>query len=1452
MDNITALTLRIGATDAGAITVSAALTPSSITNLSLLSDAGLTQTATVTVSGLRIDVDDAVTMTQANVVTTLAANVSTSGQSFSFSESSALVVGTVDGTVGVTTSGGTITISTTTGTFTVTDNIAAGAAAVNLTAGADDQLFDNNAAITGNAATVTAADMALEGGTVNVGSGIVTLIPDSTDVDAIDLGNGTEDSADTLELSDAELDTITALTLRIGATDAGAITVTSTMTPANITNLSLLSDAGLSQSATITVSGLRIDVDDAVAMTQANVVTTLAANVSTSGQSFTFNESNTLVVGTVDGTVGVTSNGGTITVTTANGTMTVSSAVAAGSGTVNLTAQTANQLIDNNAAISGGAANLTADDMALEGGTVNVGSGIVTLDSNLAGIAIDLGDPTDSTTATLELSDTELDTITATTLRIGATDAGAFTVTASLTPANITNLSLLSTAGVTQETGDTITVSGLRIDVDDAVTLTQANNVTTLSAVLSVSDQAFSFTDADTLQIGTVDGTAGVTTNKGAIAVIVSTGDLTVANNVNSGVGTVALTTSQNEKKITINTGVTVTGTGTGGVSLTADKMSIVGSITATGRIVTLKPSIAGEAINLGSGTDIATNTLELSDGELDNITATTLRIGATDAGAISVSSALTPANITNLSLLSDAGVSQSGSATITVAGLRIDVDDAVTLTEANNVTTLAANVSTSGQTFSFTDSNALTVGTVDGTVGVTTSGGTITISTTTGTFTVTNNVAAGAAAVNLSIGGDDQLLDNNAAITGNAAILTADDMALEGGTVNVGSGVVTLKPDSADVDAIDLGNGTEDTDDALELSDTELDTITALTLRIGATDAGAITVSSAMTPANITNLSLLSDAGLSQSATITVSGLRIDVDDAVTMTQANVITTLAANASTSGQAFTFNESNVLTIGTVDGTVGVTANGGTITVTTANGTMTVSSAVAAGSGTVNLIAQTANQLIDNNGVISGAVVNLKADDMALAGGTINAGASGMVTLISNNSGNAVDLGDTTDSTPATLELSDGELDTITALTLRIGADASNSISGGAISVTAAISPANATNLSLASTTTLSQSASATVTVTGLRIQTTGNVTMNVASNNVTTLAGNITGTGTFSFKDANTLIIGEVDTTQGLTTNNKTIQVDVTTGNLTVNNNSSGSADEVAAGSAAITLNANGNEASTQIASNARVQSTGNITIISDKLDLQGTIGKSGSAAAIVILAPETTLDADAIDLGSTTDVATNTLELSNAELDRITAATLRVGSTTSGAITVTANGVGPDLVTAAFTLITDLGVGTDGATGTITYTNVTGGLKIDADTNVSLNNANNVKVLAAVVADSGQTFTFKDSGSTVGTELSIGTVDGTDGVSTNNGAIVITVTGTGASNLVVTNTSATNDIDSGTSTVALTASGLAAFIETKADSNIKGDGGVTLTSDNQLLSGTINGTGANIVTLLP
>ena len=130
-----------------------------------------------------------------------------------------------------------------------------------------------------------------------------------------------------------------------------------------------------------------------------------------------------------------------------------------------------------------------------------------------------------------------------------------------------------------------------------------------------------------------------------------------------------------------------------------ADKMQLDGSLVAADGLIALVSQNSGQAIDLGSTSDDAANTLELSDAELDRITARTLRIGDSLTGAITISLALTPTGTSRLRLQNNSTVSQS--AAIEVPELAVTAHGTIDLYNvANIVTRVALFTSSSSSVF--------------------------------------------------------------------------------------------------------------------------------------------------------------------------------------------------------------------------------------------------------------------------------------------------------------------------------------------------------------------------------------------------------------------------------------------------------------------------------------------------------------------------------------------------------------------------------------------------------------------------------------------------------------------------------------------------------------------------------------------------------------------------------
>src|SRR5262249_12785752 len=142
--------------------------------------------------------------------------------------------------------------------------------------------------------------------------------------------------------------------------------------------------------------------------------------------------------------------------------------------------------------------------------------------------------------------------------------------------------------------------------------------------------------------------------------------------------------------------------------------------------------------------------------------------------------------------------------------------------------------------------------------------------------------------------------------------------------------------------------------------------------------------------------------------------------------------------------SFTFVNAGDLTIGTVDGIVGVTTNDGAINIQTLSGNLTVNNDVSAGAATIRLVANGLNRLFSNNAAISnsgGKTITIAADQMALGpspASSISDVGGGRIILQEGTGGLPINLGTSSDPT-GQLNLDSNELNTVsTTGVLQIG------------------------------------------------------------------------------------------------------------------------------------------------------------------------------------------------------------------------------------------------------------------------------------------------------------------------------------------------------------------------------------------------------------------------------
>jgi len=154
----------------------------------------------------------------------------------------------------------------------------------------------------------------------------------------------------------------------------------------------------------------------------------------------------------------------------------------------------------------------------------------------------------------------------------------SISVAAPINPGSVGALTLVANNGISQTAGSTISTGNLGLQSFSTVTLTEANNV----GIVAGFGGNFSFTNNGLLSIGSVDGQSGISGSN---------------------------------------------------VTLKGDTIAINQAV--SGSTVTLAPRVAGAAINVGSKPG---GIFGVSDAEIDMISASTLNIGQTTSGSVTVS----------------------------------------------------------------------------------------------------------------------------------------------------------------------------------------------------------------------------------------------------------------------------------------------------------------------------------------------------------------------------------------------------------------------------------------------------------------------------------------------------------------------------------------------------------------------------------------------------------------------------------------------------------------------------------------------------------------------------------------------------------------------------------------------------------------------------------------------
>ena len=163
---------------------------------------------------------------------------------------------------------------------------------------------------------------------------------------------------------------------------------------------------------------------------------------------------------------------------------------------------------------------IEADDIniASASGITTSQGGAVNVLNQTTGYDVDLGSAVDTTASTLELSDAEFNRIFTPTVRVGdQTDTDDIRISSAVSlSGNAQTLALIGGNTISQTAS--LTAESLRVRSANSTTLNNASNdVDRLSARTTGGGASVVFTDADALEIGTVDGVGGVITADGPI-----------------------------------------------------------------------------------------------------------------------------------------------------------------------------------------------------------------------------------------------------------------------------------------------------------------------------------------------------------------------------------------------------------------------------------------------------------------------------------------------------------------------------------------------------------------------------------------------------------------------------------------------------------------------------------------------------------------------------------------------------------------------------------------------------------------------------------------------------------------------------------------------------------------------------------------------------------------------
>jgi filamentous hemagglutinin family protein len=592
-------------------------------------------------------------------------------------------------------------------------------------------------------------------------------------------------------------------------------------------------------------------------------------------------------------------------------------------------------------ALTASSISISANDVDILG-TISSGAGSTTIAVSDGG-TIGLG----GATGNLTISGTELGNITAGTLNIGDSSTGNITVdgisaansnnaaTVNLTTASASSVSFSNNdstfnALTASEGGSTSFGSGLTVTTDTGKLALNATSIMSAGALTLTGATGIDFGSGITFTAGgdlTMSATSGDIIGTGAFT-LTSTGNISLAENLTTAGATVITADSDgNGAGNFSNSSSTTLSTGNNTLALTASDITLSGSISSGTGSTTIAVSDGG-TIGLGG----TAGDMTISGTELGNITAGILNIGDSSTGNITVDG-ISAANSNN------------------AATVNLTTASASSVSFSNNASTFQALEVNAG--------NGINQG----------------VNITTGSTTILD------ADLNNDGFGDFSNSAGTFTTGGNTLSITANDFSLSG-ALNTGS--ETTKIFVSDAGTIGLGS----TSANMTISGAELRNITAGTLTIGDSTAGAMTVngisssdSTNIPTVDLNSASIAFSTGGSTFKALNATASTGTITGAVPLT----VTTGISNFTTSSanQAITLSD----TSNNFTGAVSLNTNG-----SSADATLATNSSIILGASSIGG---------DQSVTVGGTNKTINITGVQNAGETITLQSSGDLTLTSS-------------------------------------------------------------------------------------------------------------------------------------------------------------------------------------------------------------------------------------------------------------------------------------------------------------------------------------------------------------------------------------------------------------------------------------------------------------------